>query len=84
MEVGQGPNWGCSAKGKKKLLVSFFLVLTKHSALLTLIVMRKLSQIVTLPTRIQIFPVTSAILMEVYMGFPSFQANTRTVPQIRP
>jgi hypothetical protein len=19
MEVGQGPNWGCSAKGKKKL-----------------------------------------------------------------
>jgi hypothetical protein len=22
MEVGQGPNWGCSAKGKKKLIVN--------------------------------------------------------------
>jgi hypothetical protein len=24
MEVGQGPNWGCSAKGKKKNLINLF------------------------------------------------------------
>jgi hypothetical protein len=24
MEVGQGPNWGCSAKGKKNLLLLHF------------------------------------------------------------
>jgi hypothetical protein len=23
MEVGQGPNWGCSAKGKKSILIMF-------------------------------------------------------------
>jgi hypothetical protein len=29
MEVGQSPNWGCSANGKKKLCVQLMLVL-KH------------------------------------------------------
>jgi hypothetical protein len=35
MEVGQGPNWGCSAKGKKKLL-SLLITKWAHFLLLNL------------------------------------------------
>jgi hypothetical protein len=29
MEVGQGPNWGCSAKGKKSI-TDFVIVVPEH------------------------------------------------------
>jgi hypothetical protein len=29
MEVGQGPNWGCNAKGNTKDMITIFLELTR-------------------------------------------------------
>jgi hypothetical protein len=61
MEVGQGPNWGCSAKEKKTIYLTFTNNKTNNSIFMALYAVRTETEYCTLSLCVDSVPYFTAI-----------------------